>query len=93
MLGYALKRSEEESRKILLSFLFIILLIGTIIFITIPFFQFMLYILIIMELYYVIFVHGLPPLYQRSDSDLFREIPEEPWHDLKVNETIIKREE
>ena len=72
---------------------FLLALIGLNFFISIPLIQFFLFILIILNLYYLIYVQILPHFYTRSDRLLFVEVAKEVWDDFKVNETIQQKKE
>ena len=86
-------RSTEENRVVLATIVFLLALIGLILFISIPVIQFFLFILVILDLYYLVYVHILPHFYTRSDRLLFVEVTNEVWDDLKVNETVQELKE
>jgi hypothetical protein len=86
-------RCTEENRVVLTTIVFLLALIGLNLFISIPIIQFFLFILVILDLYYLIYVHILPHFYTRSDRLLFVEVAKEVWDDLKVNETVQENKE
>ena len=83
-------RVSAENRKVLISIASIFALIIINVFLYIPLIQFLLFILVILNIYYLIFVHILPQFYARRDRILFTEITKEVWEELKVNETITE---
>ncbi len=86
-------RSSEENRRVLTTIVFLFSLITINLFISIPIIQFLLFILVILDIYYLIYVHILPYFYTRQDKLLFAEIPNEIWETLKVNDTIKEKKE
>ncbi len=85
-------RSSEENRVVLITIVFLFGLIGLNLIISIPIVEFFLFILVILDIYYLIYVHILPHFYTRSDRLLFVEVTNEVWDHLKVNETIKEKD-
>lgn len=83
-------RSQKEHRKFISSLIFLIILIICTIFIQILVFQYLILLMIVVESFYIIYVHVLPYFYISSDKSLFLEVQNEIWTDIKVNETIIE---
>jgi len=86
-------RINADNRRVLGSISFIFALIIISIFLYIPIIQFLLLILVIINVYYLMFVHILPQFYAKRDRILFTEITNEIWDDLKVNETMIEEKQ
>ena len=83
-------RCNAENRKVLVSVVSLFALIIINVFFYIPLLQFVLFILVIINIYHLIFVYILPYFYTQNDRLLFTEITKEIWEDIKVNDTIIE---
>ncbi len=64
-----------------------------IVFISIPVFQFIFLLLIILNSIYIVFIYILPKFYSQVESLLFFERESEVWDEIKIPDTIIELKE
>lgn len=81
-------RCSRENKRVLSSITMLIVLISLMMFTNNPLFQFLLFFLLILDLYYVVYVFILPKFYAGRESNLFMEVENEVWDELKITNTL-----
>lgn len=93
VLIFVFVESNDKQRKMFSSLIFLTILVFLTIFIYNPVLQFFFFILLILDLFFIIFVQILPFFYTSRESLLFFESESEVWEEVKVPYTIIEEKE